>query len=82
MNIDEFFDVWTELVKPITLGRYKKSVVYRGMQYSVRYSRRSADSPMGRFGGGWNWNVGVKVGGSTLMFSLLVAELSFSRRKL
>lgn len=36
---------------------------------------------MGRFGGGWNWKLGIQVGGRTIVLSLLVAELSISLKK-
>jgi hypothetical protein len=47
----------------------------------IRFSYRSANSFMGRFGGGWNWKLGFQAGGSTVILSLLIAELSISRRK-
>lgn len=31
---------------------------------------------MGRFGGGWDWKLGVQWGGSTVIWSLLVLEIS------
>lgn len=50
----------------------------------VTYSRRSSKAPCGRFGGGWQWKVGVQAGGSrdrgTVLVSLLVAELTIRRR--
>lgn len=48
---------------------------------SVRYSRRSSRGYMGRFGGGWNWKVGVQVGSTTVILSLLVAEVTFRIKK-
>lgn len=33
---------------------------------------------MGRFGGGWNWKVGIQVGGKTVLISLLVAQLTLT----
>jgi hypothetical protein len=32
---------------------------------------------MGRFGGGWNWKVGVQVGGACIIISLLVLMVRF-----
>lgn len=43
----------------------------------VSLSIRSAKCPMGRFGGGWNWKLGIMVGGRTTILSLLVADLRF-----
>ena len=47
----------------------------------VRYSRKSKNSRMGRFGGGWNWNIGVQVGGGTIIVNLLVASLRIDRQR-
>jgi hypothetical protein len=33
---------------------------------------------MGRFGGGWQWKLGLQVGGRTMLVSLVVAELRVS----
>lgn len=44
----------------------------------ITFSWRSPRSLMGRFGGGWNWKIGVQAGGGTMLFSLLVAELVIS----
>jgi len=44
----------------------------------IRFTHRSAANFMGRFGGGWNWKVGVQWSGSCVLFSLLVCELKFS----
>jgi len=51
----------------ITVGRFE-----------VRYSRRSSKNLWGRFGGGWNWAIGVQVGPTTVYFQLLIAELFFT----
>ena len=44
----------------------------------LRLEMRRADGVMGRFGGGWNWKLGIQIGGKTLLISLLVAELTIS----
>ncbi|MHC4546141.1 MAG: hypothetical protein ACYSYL_16755 [Planctomycetota bacterium] len=44
-------------------------------------SWRRNDGFMGRFGGGWNWKLGVQVGSTTAIFSLLVLAVSVSWRK-
>jgi hypothetical protein len=41
------------------------------------YNRRSRKNLWGRFGGGWNWRIGVDIGGSTVIVNLLVASLRF-----
>lgn len=47
----------------------------------VVYSHRTKDEFMGRFGGGWNWKVGMQFGGGTMILSLLVADLIVSYRR-
>jgi hypothetical protein len=47
----------------------------------VEVSMRRADGFMGRFGGGWNWKFGFQIGGRTIIFSLLVADLRLSLLK-
>lgn len=44
----------------------------------VRLSWRDADGLMGRFGGGWNYKLGVQVGGSTVIVSLVLFDLRFA----
>lgn len=62
-----------------TVGKFSKELTLRGRRYRVRYRRRDTRGTMGRFGGGWNWKVGAQLGGSTLLLSLLVAEVTISR---
>ena len=45
------------------------------------YNRRSSKNLWGRFGGGWNWELGFQAGGSTVILNLLVASLRIERRK-
>ena len=45
---------------------------------SIRAHMRRNDGFMGRFGGGWNWKLGIQVGSTTAIVSLLVMELRFS----
>jgi hypothetical protein len=32
---------------------------------------------MGRFGGGWNWQVGIQAGGPSVLIHLLICTLRF-----
>jgi hypothetical protein len=43
----------------------------------IKFSMRRSDGFMGRFGGGWNWKVGIQASERTVLLSLLIAELSF-----
>ena len=44
----------------------------------ISYCRRSKNELWGRFGGGWNWELGFVAGGRTTIFNLLVATLRIS----
>lgn len=46
----------------------------------VKYEHRDR-SGMGRFGGGWNWQVGIQVGGNTVIINLLVAALQIDLKR-
>lgn len=50
-------------------------------RWKIQYSCRLKSNLWGRFGGGWNWKLGFMAGGSTLVISLLVAEITISRLK-
>lgn len=45
-----------------------------------RYGWRGTDG-MGRFGGGWNWNLGIAIGCKTVMIHLLVGTITISWHK-
>lgn len=47
----------------------------------VRFKWRSPDRPFGRFGGGWQWKLGVQAGGRTVIISLLVCSVTLSWRE-
>jgi len=47
----------------------------------ISYSRRSKNSFMGRFGGGWNWKLGFQLGENTLIISLLICQIRFDNIK-
>jgi len=43
--------------------------------FTVTLRIRSKNSIMGRFGGGWNWKLGLQAGERTLIISLLVLDV-------
>lgn len=49
---------------------------------AFRYDRRTSDAFMGRFGGGWQWKVGVQAsrGCRTVLVNLLVCSIRVTRR--
>lgn len=44
---------------------------------AISFSWRSPKNFMGRFGGGWNWNVGIVASRNTVLLHLLVCTLRF-----
>lgn len=44
----------------------------------IKYERRFKSNLWGRFGGGWDWKVGIQAGGTTVIINLLVASLRFA----
>ncbi|MBM9615247.1 hypothetical protein JWJ90_13255 [Desulfobulbus rhabdoformis] len=56
----------------------KKTTIGR---LGITAEMRSKDNDWGRFGGGWNWHVGIQSGGNTVMVFLLVMSLRFSLKR-
>lgn len=46
-----------------------------------KFECNSSKGSFGRFGGGWNWVVGIQIGGGALMINLLIASLRISKRR-
>lgn len=59
-----------EIRKVMNVGRHK-----------FEFHWRSKANMWGRFGGGWNWELGIQVGRSTVILSCLTFTLSWRRRK-
>ena len=47
--------------------------------YKVTYTHRDKADSFGRFGGGWNWIIGVQFGGRTMIINLLVCSIRITR---
>ena len=47
--------------------------------YTIKYERRSKDELWGRFGGGWDWELGFQLGGNTLIINLLIAYIRIDK---
>lgn len=45
----------------------------------IRYERRSSKATMGRFGGGWNWKLGIESGNVTTIINLLFFYVRIDR---
>lgn len=56
-------------MKKDILKKYENSWVY------ISFNMRKKSEIFGRFGGGWNWQLGFQIGGSTIIINLLVASV-------
>ena len=56
--------------KSIKFGRLK-----------ITFQWRNKDNLFGRFGGGWNWELGFQLGMNTLIINLLVCCIRFDIKK-
>jgi hypothetical protein len=74
------------------LSFYEQVKAFYGEKQDLRIKRRvgridfffewrAKSRVFGRFGGGWNWALGFKAGGRTVMLNLLVAMLCVSWHK-
>lgn len=61
------------------MKRIRKSWKIRRL--TIIFEWRSKKEPMGRFGGGWNWELGFVAGGNSLILNLLVSSLRFDLKR-
>lgn len=59
-----------EIVKEWTIGRIR-----------IKFEWRSKKNLWGRFGGGWNWELGFQASGKTVILNLLIASLRIEIKK-
>lgn len=76
-TVSDFFREWGKLLDSKGRKVDKKTSIGR---LELKFQYRSKDRLMGRFGAGWNWNLGVQAGGSTVIFNLLVFSIRVSWR--
>lgn len=62
-------------------SKYRINKKWRVKRIEVGFSIRSSKCPFGRFGAGWNWKLGIQIGGRTILISLIIAELMLSIKK-
>jgi hypothetical protein len=48
----------------------------------IGFTWRSKKNFWGRFGGGWNWELGFQAGGNTLILNILICSLTFCWKKI
>lgn len=49
-------------------------------KHKVVYERRADDAPMGPFGGGWKWNLGIQRSKKTWYFTLIRFSIQVTER--
>ena len=52
-----------------------------GRRIQIRIIKNSRKRPWGRFGGGWNWELGFQASSSTVILNLLVLSVRIYRPK-
>lgn len=57
-----------EVVRTLRVGAWK-----------VRYRWRSRHAPFGRFGAGWQWALGFRLGRGTLLVNCLIFSITISK---
>lgn len=57
-----------EVVRTLRVGAWK-----------VRYRWRSRHAPFGRFGAGWQWAIGLRIGGNTLLLDCFIFSIMISK---
>jgi hypothetical protein len=67
LHLNKLYPKKTEYVKKWSWGRV-----------NFTYEHRSKDNLWGRFGGGWQWELGFQASSSTIIFNLLVSSLRVS----
>ncbi len=74
-----FWVQWMRLLKKECKKEIKKSWQIGRLAVAFRWGSRT--NLMGRFGGGWNWELGFQLGGTTIIFNLLVCSVRVSLTK-
>jgi len=59
-----------EVIKSLRIGRFE-----------VRYNWRSKKNLWGRFGGGWNWQLGIQIARTCIILNCLIFMLRFYWRR-
>lgn len=60
----------------------EKEVCIEIHKWKIVYTHNSPKRAWGRFGGGWNWKVGIMVGSQDLILECLVFYIRFGKRRI
>jgi len=61
------------------MKRIRKS--WKVKRLTIIFEHRNKKEPMGRFGGGWNWELGFQAGGNSLILNFLISSLRFNLKR-
>lgn len=81
MNVIDFFKELrsTKIGKKPWFSDTKFRKVVQFGRWKIRAEMRSKNGWMGRFGGGWNYKLGIDVGGRTVLINLFIMTIAVSR---
>ncbi len=74
---ESFWIDWARILKTEKKDSIYKTFILRSTRFWFDW--RSAKSLMGRFGGGWQWRLGIQAGGSTVIIHLLICSMGIER---
>lgn len=49
--------------------------------FEIVFNWRSSKNLWGRFGGGWNWKLGVMIGGTTVILDILIFSIRINKAR-
>jgi len=82
MKLTQEENFWLSILRLNKLSKIKeidKSIhIWR---FRIRFHWRSSKNFWGRFGGGWNWQLGAQWSKSTIIMNLLICQLIIYFRK-
>jgi len=58
---------------------FRRNLVVGGRKVLIQW--RDPQNPLGRFGGGWQYEAGIQIGGSTVIVNLGVFSVRIDRRR-
>ncbi len=69
-KLNKIFPPRYEINKQILIGKF-----------DIRIEKRSKNNLWGRFGGGWNWVLGIEVGKTTIIINWLIGQIIIRKRR-
>ena len=79
MNKEEY--IKERMIQSILDIRWDFHKVFRIGRCEIIVEKRSKDNFWGRFGGGWNWDLGFQIGGRTLIINWLIGSIIINLKR-